>query len=858
MRLQRLILTAFGRFQGRTVELGPGLNVIYGPNEAGKSTLQQFLCGMLYGLKKPGQRRSYTAELARYRPWQGGDYRGTLIYTLDGDGRTYRVERVFEPEREEVRVYDEVTGADLTAQFPMDRRKELQFAEAHLGMGEELFRATAWVGQMQVGRVELGRELADRLANLQESGREDLSVRSALDWLAERAREIGSARAPTRPYGQVLRAMAEKRAELERAEQLREQVRGWEASLAQVRTALAAVEVELAEAGRRLEWARLREAEERLRRAEAARARVRELRAQAESLVAYASFPAGEAERLRAQLAEAEAAAARAARHHARLKELSAQLADLQRQMDRYPGMAAVSPDAAAEVAASSEAARATEVQLAGLRQEEARLAEALERTHEALAEARTRRDGKGRVVSDGTGYLFAAAVALVLAGLAGVALPLPAGLLVALACGVGAAVCGALYMGARRRHAEAEAERRERLVRLEQLTARAEAQQDRLRSLRAEMERLEAEAARHRARWVGTVARALGIPEAEARADDGAGEQFRRAYHAYQDLKRLADGLRREIAAAEAEAAEETAIAGRDRQAAEAILAAAGVPDPAAFEEGVTRRQTYERALQEAEALETALRSQLGGEEPETLAAEVERLREEVRGEMPEHLPPAEELREEIERLSQRRAELQAQARDLNARVETALAEAPESADLMRELEALEAERAAFEEELAAIELARQTIAEVASEIHRDFAPRLNEAMGALLTRLTGGRYRTVRVDESLGIRAIDGDGRTVELTALSAGTVDQFYLGLRLALLDLLTQGGESVPLLLDDPFVQYDDRRARSALAFLAEAARDRQVLLMTCHQREVRLAQELAPEARIIRIAEAEDV
>ncbi|MDB4894896.1 MAG: double-strand break repair Rad50 ATPase, partial [Firmicutes bacterium] len=65
MRIDRLIMTGFGRFQGRTLELEPGLNILYGPNEAGKTTVQKFILGMLYGFKKRGQRRDYTEDAAR-------------------------------------------------------------------------------------------------------------------------------------------------------------------------------------------------------------------------------------------------------------------------------------------------------------------------------------------------------------------------------------------------------------------------------------------------------------------------------------------------------------------------------------------------------------------------------------------------------------------------------------------------------------------------------------------------------------------------------------------------------------------------------------------------------------------------
>ena len=67
-------------FAARPSSWQGGLNLIEGANEAGKSTLQAFIGGMFYGFFQPGaKRRSYTALQERYRPWDGGSYRGVLV-----------------------------------------------------------------------------------------------------------------------------------------------------------------------------------------------------------------------------------------------------------------------------------------------------------------------------------------------------------------------------------------------------------------------------------------------------------------------------------------------------------------------------------------------------------------------------------------------------------------------------------------------------------------------------------------------------------------------------------------------------------------------------------------------------------
>ena len=70
-----------------------------------------------------------------------------------------------------------------------------------------------------------------------------------------------------------------------------------------------------------------------------------------------------------------------------------------------------------------------------------------------------------------------------------------------------------------------------------------------------------------------------------------------------------------------------------------------------------------------------------------------------------------------------------------------------------------------------------------------------------------------------------------------------------------DMLAAGGEGVPLMLDDSLVEYDLERARGAMATIAAIAASRQVLLFTCHEREIELAGEIAEKVNLVALDEA---
>jgi DNA repair exonuclease SbcCD ATPase subunit len=186
--IRRLHLVGFGKFTDREIELEEGLNVFYGPNESGKTTIQSFLKGMLYGFKRPDvRRRLWTPELERYMPWSGKPYIGVLEF-MTSEGRTYCVERTFAKDQDSVRILDAITGRDMSSLFELDERRERLFAEKFTGMNELVFCSTVCMGAVPDAGSEKGRqELAARLANLQESADEATSVRRAVAGL-ERAR----------------------------------------------------------------------------------------------------------------------------------------------------------------------------------------------------------------------------------------------------------------------------------------------------------------------------------------------------------------------------------------------------------------------------------------------------------------------------------------------------------------------------------------------------------------------------------------------------------------------------------------------------------------------------------------------
>ncbi len=199
------------------------------------------------------------------------------------------------------------------------------------------------------------------------------------------------------------------------------------------------------------------------------------------------------------------------------------------------------------------------------------------------------------------------------------------------------------------------------------------------------------------------------------------------------------------------------------------------------------------------------------------------------------------------------RHAQLQAEAERLTERI-ARLSQALEDGDRITgdRLEAHqrlgEAERtlASEQTEIAALQLAEDTVRNLSATIHDSFGKDLNKAVSAYADAFTDGAYAKLSADENLTVRTGSG-AKATESSLLSTGAAEQVSLALRLAVAEKM-YAGEHLPLVFDDSFVYYDNVRLRSALARLA--ATGEQILIFSCTDREeTLLAEEGIPFTKV---------
>ncbi len=129
------------------------------------------------------------------------------------------------------------------------------------------------------------------------------------------------------------------------------------------------------------------------------------------------------------------------------------------------------------------------------------------------------------------------------------------------------------------------------------------------------------------------------------------------------------------------------------------------------------------------------------------------------------------------------------------------------------------------------ALDFAMQQLTILSKETGEEVAIRLNGRVSQIVKEITGGKYELLRVDSNLKI-SLYTEGRMVGLEQVSRGTIEQIYFALRMAASEVLHE--EEYPVILDDTFVFYDEKRLENTLRWLE--ANKKQVILFTCQKRE----------------------
>ena len=822
MWIERVVARAFGPLIDRTLEFAPGMTVVAGPNEAGKTSWQVATRLALTGMRRgPGQNKVAASLIERHRPWDQPDRWEVEALLHLADGRTVEMSQDLLG-RVACRARDAVLGEDVSSEIINEGTPD---ASVWLGLDRESFASTASVSQAQILAV------ADSAGALQEHMQRAAATRGTDATAAEAIERLRGFRKDAVGADTVV-AKGPLRAAMRELE-------SGESALAEARRRHVGYlerSARLEDAERRLATARGRE---RVVRAEAARAAAAAAQQRAERAKELTSLHPQRPVPLEARDAAAD--------------EVTAAIA----AWERRPLVTPLGGPSSAEI---EQRLRELPQVEAGDRRSADTVLTAVRRldlAEEALRVHRERRpaESPGRVPVPGRAQI--STIAWLVAGLLAVA-----GAAVAVAgrieLGVVIAAAGIAVAGWRWSRAPARSD-----------GSAPASERDQLARHGAE-DRVIHQAVTDAGALVLQSLAERGAPvEGEVREMVAGYEQACLLRQAQAEAAAGADGLQQALAARRA-LEESTDRARQAAVATEAALQAvaarlglgAGVTDPETLVvdlvawrgERATEAQGRERAILEWQELQALLgHGSLSDLEAEASvrSAAARDLAAEVEGEQSvDGTPGAGSDGLSVERANEAVKELVGELREMQRDLPE-VAEAEERVDAARaELDRVRSLAGVVDEAVSLLESAER-------RVHRDLAPVLKESIQRWLPAVSDAAYTDATVnprDLSIEVKeARSGQWRDARL--LSEGTREQIYLLLRVAMAEHLVTPGEVAPLLLDEVTAQSDAPRKRQVLEVLHAVSVDRQVILFT-HDAEVMAWADSAlvePRDRLVRLA-----
>lgn len=805
MILRRLRLERFGPFRQAEWTFGPGLNVVRGPNESGKSHLREAITRLLFDQTKVTTNDS---RFLRVTTW-GADRSFALAGEFTVGDSVWRLEKDFAADTVLL------VAADGSCEL---RDQSLINERLHELIGEnarDVYTSTACLEQQDFARLAAGHKIGELLQQTVTGG-DDTSVNEVLETLHKHLEELskGTQRHAERP-GPIqarrneINQLSEQISELEplvsEAESARIRLDEVQELLQQQRQ-----ELENLERTRALVDERIKLDDEHTRLQQQCEELDREWRLATELSAKIAALDeqlAGQPQFTDEQITQIEELSRKA--QHAQ-----EQAASLTAEAERLAQDAA---QAAQELAAAQERAVPTDLlsRAADLEQRVRESQEAVRAAQDRVSALEAELQASTRRGTLALG-LFVAALALIVGGVTlgwAVAAPLYALVIAGLGLGV-----WAFRVRPTRGELAIREELGEARRQLEGVTNALEAAQSELEQLLAPH----------------------GVDNIRAVA-----ELVQRSDRDLEELKEKATAARTRAEEVRAQAQKQTDLAASLAAELAQALEAAGFADD--LEGWRQQCQQTNQLREQRRSAADKLSGLLGGRTIEQI--EDARTKLNLERDAAAHKLKTAEMQtaamkpEEYQALIARIQELQNDIAQKEAEVQQLRVVAEDRRADPEALRVLQERRAAaqqslerLEEKRDALQLAEELLQQARRETMSRAVEHLEPCMSQLLAPLTGGHYTVVKVKEdTLEPEVISPEKKEALDTTreASCATREQIFLAARLALTELLWPQ-EPPPILLDDPLVNFDANRHEAAVTILRRLAQRAQVIVFTCHE------------------------
>ena len=204
MKINKLKINGFGKLSQKELNFENNINIIYGKNEAGKSSVLKFISCMFYGASK-NKNGKEISDFDKYKPWTKSEFSGKIGYTLD-NGKKYEVFRDFKKKNPIIYNQDQ---QDISKEFEIDKLKGIDFFTEQTGVDENTFFSTA-ISEQEGIRLKPNDQngIIQKISNLISTGDDSISYKKSLDKLSKlQTEKIGTERTSQRPLNKVLNSI---------------------------------------------------------------------------------------------------------------------------------------------------------------------------------------------------------------------------------------------------------------------------------------------------------------------------------------------------------------------------------------------------------------------------------------------------------------------------------------------------------------------------------------------------------------------------------------------------------------------------------------------------------------------------
>lgn len=808
MIIKELNLIGFGKFKNKRVHLKEGINIIYGENEDGKTTIHNFINGMFYGFLKPYVKRTiYLDEYNRYEPWDNSRYSGTIKFSYEGE--VYRIQREFTRNNESTQVVIDSTGEDITASIDNGNSgKVLQPGNHFFGFNHGVYSNTISIKQLENKTEELlANELRDKLINMNTSLDDELSVEKAVENLQGILKDIGTMRASKSLYGSIYENLNKDKIERDIILNHREE---YEENL---------------EKNRKLEEAlNLKEK------------KIQSLKVNLEITQAFHKNQMYiEAMELEKDIKQANNMINAYEKYkdldnndylnsiniNNKIENLNEKITEYEKKLENIlEKRTSITSDIILNSRNQDEIDdKFTEYEELEVRKEE--LSNKNEANH--LEFLKKDFENNKKVKDKHQSTLGITSIVLLISIVASIFLD--NFLFVAINF---VSVPLGIFSLSKFQKSRTMVNK----IKLQILEG-----EEREENIKKALENVEKKQKK--------ILNSLGLSSKLELKDLRHNIQIEK--YRQEDKGNNLEILNEEIIDHEKDILFLRNERSKHQARLEEILGKNGFYSIKDLEQGLKYKKIYEDSLISVDNKKQILNKVLNENSLQDLKTYIESYESQFLmtvdyRDIEDIKKDIEINRQEVSNINIEKTRIEEKLNYLNTKL-TRLVEVEENIGRQEE------ELSKLDNKRAAIELAMNTINKLSKEIHREFAPRINEVVGNIIENISDGKYTNVKVNDKLELTIMDSDtGNSIDINSLSGGTIDQLYFSLRFAIVDSFNR--KSLPLILDDCFIQYDNIRLENMMRFLIDTSKDRQIILFTCHERESSILNKLKMDFNLI--------